>query len=596
MFAEVTCGPPCARGQSPRTWYSLGVAGSPTAAWLPKRPSVAPADVSGPRFARIGREPGSPSQTGGRATRPFRFGSEDRPDPDPPLGVGSMIGDRYQILRLLGEGGMGRVYEAQHIVLRRRVALKLLRRDAASETESLARFRQEALAASRVGAPEIVEVVDFASHPIAGGQQTYMVMELLAGESLEDWMNRNARLDQGLAILAALCDGLAAAHRAAVVHRDIKPANVFLPVADPSRSSQALVKILDFGIAKITAGSEGFQTRQGALLGTPYYLAPERIMGAELTGAADLYSVGVILYEMLTGNVPFVADSFMGILANHVHTAPLDPRQAAPDRPIPIAVAQLCMRLLDKQSGARPSAEAMATELRGLLARESGLLAAVEIGPRGSVGAGVDTQVIAAGTVPISERPTQPPVEQLDPRSAPKIGHAPAASSVMSIAPGEVITASKSAKLGLGFSIGAATVVVAGLIAVAAWMGLRDDQVAAEPPAVEQADASSGASSETVASEAPPLEAAPEPKSNVDPSEASQSSERPTEAPPPTTESERNVRERPATDNRKRDRSKPEPPADPAPEPTVVPTQPDPPKPKPEPSPELPTIKDDVYD
>jgi serine/threonine-protein kinase len=246
------------------------VAGSPTAAWLPKRPSQAPADVSGPRFAiPLERAPARPTQTGGRATRPFRFGSENRPDPDPPLGVGSLIGDRYQILQLLGEGGMGRVYEAQHIVLRRRVALKLLRRDAAAEAENLARFRQEALAASRIGAPEIVEVVDFASHPVAGGQQTYMVMELLAGESLEDWMDRSARLDEGLSILASLCDGLVAAHRADVVHRDIKPANVFLPAADPTRSSQARVKILDFGIAKITAGGEGFQTRQGALLGTP---------------------------------------------------------------------------------------------------------------------------------------------------------------------------------------------------------------------------------------------------------------------------------------------------------------------------------------
>jgi eukaryotic-like serine/threonine-protein kinase len=567
------------------------VAGSPTAAWLPKRPSVAPAEVSGPRFARVASTQ-TGGQTGGRATRPFRFGSEDRPDPDPPLGAGSVIGDRYQILRLLGEGGMGRVYEAQHIVLRRRVALKLLRRDAASEAENLARFRQEALAASRIGAPEIVEVVDFASHPIGGGQQTYMVMELLAGESLEDWMDRNARLDQGLAILASLCDGLAAAHRVAVVHRDIKPANVFLPAADPTRSSQALVKILDFGIAKITAGGEGFQTRQGALLGTPYYLAPERVMGAELTGAADLYSVGVILYEMLTGNVPFVADSFMGILANHVHTAALDPRQAAPDRPIPAVVAQLCMRLLDKQPGARPSAEAVATELRGLLARESGVLAAVEIGPRASVDAGQDTQVIAAGTLPISERPTQPPI---DARSATNIGHAPAANSAMSIAP------SRSSQRGLGWAIGVVTVVVAGSIAAAAWMSMRDQPVAAEPAAAERSDSASEAPNEIVASEAAPLEA----NDDVDPSEAPMDP-RPTqlaadtEAQPPPVEPQRKPRERDAADDRKRDRTtrpKPEdPPADPAPEPAVAPSSPDPPTPKPEPSPELPTIKDDVYD
>lgn len=389
------------RGGSEKNSGMVGaVAGSPTAAWLPKRPELAPAEVSGPRFASAEAAPHGPSrlQTGGRATRPFRFGSEDRPDPDPPLAIGSVIGDRYRIQRLLGEGGMGRVYEAQHIVLRRRVALKLLRRDAAAQAENLARFRQEALAASRIGAPEIVEVVDFASHPVAGGQQTYMVMELLAGESLEAWMDRSARLDEGLTILASLCDGLAAAHRASVVHRDIKPANVFLPAAEPTHPSTVRVKILDFGIAKITAGGEGFQTRQGSLLGTPYYLAPERVMGAELTGAADLYSVGVILYEMLTGNVPFVADSFMGILANHVHTQPLDPRQAVPERAIPDAVAQLCMRLLDKDPYSRPSAEQVAGELRGMLAHDAGVLATVAIGPAAISTANVDTQVMADAT------------------------------------------------------------------------------------------------------------------------------------------------------------------------------------------------------
>ena len=117
--------------------------------------------------------------------------------------------------------------------------------------------------------------------------------------------------------------------------------------------------LMDFGIAKITAGGQGYQTQRGALLGPPYYLAPERAMGETLSAAADLYSVGVIFYELLTGNVPFVADSFMGILARHVQDTPLDPRQAAPARPIPDSVAGLCMRLLAKQPGDRPRAEAL---------------------------------------------------------------------------------------------------------------------------------------------------------------------------------------------------------------------------------------------
>ncbi|MFO7562152.1 MAG: serine/threonine-protein kinase [Enhygromyxa sp.] len=573
------------------------MAGSPTAAWLPKRPELAPAEVSGPRFARVEPERGRPTQTRGRATRRFRFGSEDRPDPDPPLGVGSVIGDRYRILGLLGEGGMGRVYEAQHMVLRRRVALKLLRRDAAAEPENLARFRQEALAASRIGAPEIVEVVDFASHPVATGQQTYMVMELLAGESLEDWMDRPARLDEGLAILASLCDGLAAAHRAAVVHRDIKPANVFLPTAHPGQ-----VKILDFGIAKITAGGEGFQTRQGALLGTPYYLAPERVMGAELTDAADLYSVGVILYEMLTGNVPFVADSFMGILANHVHTLPLDPRQAAPDRPIPAEVAQLCMRLLDKQPGVRPSAEAVAAELRGLLGREQGALATVEIGPRDSAVAGVDTQVIAAGTceLPIAERPTQPPNQSL---MGAAVG-SPGASGVA------VATTSEPAGIGRGLVVGAGTAIVAAAIAVAAWLGLRADRNAIEPAEADRAEApreelagdlraiepeaelEAEAEAELAPVEAlsdPPLPAPPTDAEQAQPSEAAAAEQ-------PTPEAQRKPRE---ANRRKRERPSeptPEPQNEPAPAPAPTPPEPPSPTSKPQADPELPTIKDDVYD
>src|SRR5690348_12820702 len=113
---------------------------------MPKRPEQAPASVSGPRFARPVAERERATQ--GRSTRPFRFGSEDRPDPDPPLDAGALVGERYKIVRLLGEGGMGRVYEAEHTVLSRRVALKLLRRDAQTQSENLARFRQEALAAS----------------------------------------------------------------------------------------------------------------------------------------------------------------------------------------------------------------------------------------------------------------------------------------------------------------------------------------------------------------------------------------------------------------------------------------------------------------
>ncbi len=337
-------------------------------------------------------------------------------DPDPVLEPGTLIGGRYQIERLLGEGGMGRVYAARHTALARKVALKLLRRDAAQSEDGVARFRQEAYAASSVGAPQIVEILDFATHGEGALAQTYMVMELLVGESLEDWMDREATLDGALALLAELCEGLAAAHEAGVIHRDIKPANVFLRDCDPDEAQPVRVKILDFGIAKVTVGSGGFKTQRGSILGTPYYLAPERVLGEPLSAAADIYSVGVILYEMLTGDVPFSGATFMTVLAQHVNELPLDPRQAAPERPFPDPVADFCMRLLAKRPRDRPDAHEVAATARALLVAYGVALARVPTGPRSIAAAsseGGDCEGTQRLAESLSMRPTVPPVERM---------------------------------------------------------------------------------------------------------------------------------------------------------------------------------------
>jgi eukaryotic-like serine/threonine-protein kinase len=548
-----------------------------------------------------------------------------------------MIGDRYRILGLLGEGGMGRVYAAEHAVLRRKVALKLLRRDAAAEPEALARFRQEALAASRIGAPEIVEVVDFATHVIAGTSQTYMVMELLAGESLEAWMDRPARLDEALTILASLCDGLAAAHRADVVHRDIKPANVFLPAADPTLATPIRVKILDFGIAKITAGGEGFQTRQGSLLGTPYYLAPERVMGAELTGAADVYSVGVILYELLTGNVPFVADSFMGILANHVHTVPLDPRQAAPDRAIPAEVARVCLRLLAKHASERPSADAVAAELRALLAHDRAGIAAVATGPRVGAPSGGDTQILSEATQALVADPGTPTAVLGSPgiggggRSATQIGHgsaavegAPSSAEVLAGDPVLLTPTRAPARSRVLAGVLGAALLGAGAIALGLSLVAREP-VAGEPVAGEPLEppspSMSPSTSPSTGPDPSPRARASEADALAEPARVTQvTSPEPVAGPEATAsaaESSREPASEPAPASRKRREpeaspSKPAPASEPEPAPTPKPDpkpanepneptpQPDPPAPTPEPKldpgSDLPTIKDDVYD
>jgi serine/threonine-protein kinase len=336
----------------------------------------------------------------GARTRPFRFGLDDGATRDVALAPGAIVGERYRIVQLLGEGGMGRVYEAEHVVLGHKVAVKLLRRDR-QNAEHLARFRQEAEAAGRIGHPAIARVSDF------GGRDepyAYMVMELLRGESLEEWLSRPGRLQAGLEPMVDVARGLQAAHAAGVVHRDLKPANLFLHRGADGRLQP---KILDFGIAKLaTTEHTAIATAAGTVLGTPYYIAPERALGRALDARADLYSLGVILYEMTTGTVPFVDATFMGVLAKHVKMMPLDPRQAAPDRGIPDGLAQLTMSLLAKDPASRPAtAEAVASELERLLVAERDAIASVVTGPREPSSDGVATVYIDE----IAERPTTVP-------------------------------------------------------------------------------------------------------------------------------------------------------------------------------------------
>ncbi|MGC4088552.1 MAG: serine/threonine-protein kinase [Polyangiaceae bacterium] len=229
------------------------------------------------------------------------------------LEPGDLIEGKYRIIRQIGEGGMGAVFEGEAIRIHRRVAIKVLFPHAGSEEELAKRFQLEAQAAGRIGSSHIVEVIDFGVLP-SGSH--FMVMELLDGESLRSRIQGRGRLrpDEIFPIALQLLDGLAAAHNAGIHHRDLKPDNVFLV-----RSPQGdFVKLLDFGISKFGSNTRGpgspaemSLTRTGTLLGTPYYMSPEQASGGKATDhRADLYAVGVILYEALTGVVPFQADTF----------------------------------------------------------------------------------------------------------------------------------------------------------------------------------------------------------------------------------------------------------------------------------------------
>jgi serine/threonine protein kinase len=259
--------------------------------------------------------------------------------------VGQVLADRYRLVRCIGEGGMGQVYEAQHVNINRRFAIKLLKSEIVSNPEAVARFRQEAWSASSIGHENIIQIDDFATLP---NGSVYLAMEFLEGMSLAERMRTSGRLPMGqmLDIVLQTCRGLEAAHQKNIVHRDMKPENIFLV----ERNERLRAKILDFGIAKVS-GAESSQnlTRTGTIFGTPFYMSPEQALGRPLDHRADIYSVGIIMYELFTGRVPFEAESFMGILTKHVTTPPSPPRQFAPDREIPEAVEHIILRAMAKE-------------------------------------------------------------------------------------------------------------------------------------------------------------------------------------------------------------------------------------------------------
>ncbi|MDQ2642484.1 MAG: protein kinase [Myxococcota bacterium] len=255
-----------------------------------------------------------------------------------------VIDGKYRIVRLIGEGGMGAVYEGLHTLIHRRVAIKVLHAGVVERAEAAMRFEREAQAAGRIGSPHIVEVLDLGSLP-SGAR--YMVMEFLEGESLGSRIERGVLSPIDLYPIAAqLLDGLIAAHGTGIVHRDLKPDNVFLQ----QRPSGDFVKLLDFGISKfgvLNDDSGLSMTRTGAVMGTPFYMAPEQARGSkQVDHRADLYAVGVILYECLTGQVPFRASSFNELMFKIALEDPRPLRSLAPhvDEPLAAIVTKAMSR------------------------------------------------------------------------------------------------------------------------------------------------------------------------------------------------------------------------------------------------------------
>ncbi|MCH2108291.1 MAG: serine/threonine protein kinase [Polyangiaceae bacterium] len=267
----------------------------------------------------------------------------DSHPPDDPY-IGSTIDERYEVEALIGEGGMGVVYRCRHIVIGKAVAMKVLRPEMARNEEVTERFLNEARSASLIGNSHIIDISDFGRLP---DRATYIVMEFLEGIPLSTLLQEGAVLDfeRTVKIVLQLAEGLDAAHQAGIVHRDLKPDNIFLLRRD---SQTDFVKILDFGVAK--ANHPGNQlTQAGQVFGTPHYMSPEQASGSAVDHRSDIYSLGVILYEMMTGTLPFDAENQLSILSQHIHDAPPPPSSVTDlQQPIPAALEQIALRCLAK--------------------------------------------------------------------------------------------------------------------------------------------------------------------------------------------------------------------------------------------------------
>jgi DNA-binding response OmpR family regulator len=298
-----------------------------------------------------------------RAQLRLRQPSRDEEVSDPlSLRPGLVLDGRYRLETKIGSGNFGTVFKARHIELDHTVAVKVLRTSAGTDPDATTRFRREGISACRVRHPNAVSVLD-SGLTVRG--VAYLVMELLAGFPLEEEMKggRALPLARSLRITGAVCDALAVAHRAGIVHRDIKPANVFLHLA----GGQEVPKVLDFGIARI-AGAAALQQRvtmEGWIIGTPAYMAPERFGSAEVTGEADVYSVGVMLFQMLTGQLPFesAADP-LAVAVKHKHAPPPALRSLRPDAPA--EVEEAISAALRKHPEQRPTAREMSARLAGV--------------------------------------------------------------------------------------------------------------------------------------------------------------------------------------------------------------------------------------
>jgi eukaryotic-like serine/threonine-protein kinase len=293
--------------------------------------------------------------------------------------LGTKVADRFTVLSRIGAGSMGAVYRARQEAVGRDVAIKIVRRERAYDADTKARFEREARATSQLVSPHTVTVFDFGE---AEDGSWFLAMELLTGETLGDRLRRVPRLGahDSVRIAREVLRSLAEAHGKGIVHRDLKPDNVFLTLL-PGQAGVPpieMVKVLDFGIAKLVRDEkrvDQLETQAGTVFGTPRYMSPEQAQGNPLDARSDLYSLGVIVYQMLAGRAPFVDDDAVVVMARHIKDTPPSFGELSPELRIPPPLEAVVRRALSKHVEERPqSAELFIAELEAAL-EQSGVMA-----------------------------------------------------------------------------------------------------------------------------------------------------------------------------------------------------------------------------
>jgi eukaryotic-like serine/threonine-protein kinase len=339
--------------------------------------------------------------------------------------LGRTLDGRFTMLARLGAGSMGTVYRARHRGIGRDVALKILRRDRAIDEHAKRRFLREARANCLLSSPHTVTVFDFGQ---AASGELFLAMELLEGESLGQRMRRLIRIPigQALEICRQALQSLGEAHSKGIIHRDLKPDNLFhARILDLPRGEEIL-KVLDFGIAKI-AGNTGepmnaVETQAGTVFGTPRYMSPEQAQGKPLDGRSDFYSLGVILYEMITGRPPFTDEDAVVVMARHVKTPPPSMAKAAPDLKLPPNLEALVTRLLSKDVDSRPATtETLLGEIADLASSAKAITRAVGLSTSTARPLRASRTACSRSIAPASRSLEPPPLEGRPPHVASRV-------------------------------------------------------------------------------------------------------------------------------------------------------------------------------